>query len=143
MKQDLSPQSAPDVQPPTDIKGLKQKHRHKVAAGLKALTEVAEYGFRHSGVVNTVRTGLKLNQLKGFDCQSCAWPNPDEKRSVAEFCENGFKAVTYEVTNKKITAEFFRDHSVAELATKSDFWLGDQGRLTQPAVLRPGSTHYE
>src|SRR6185312_8870584 len=92
---------------------------------------------------NTVRTALKLNQFDGFDCQSCAWPSPDDKRSVAEFCENGFKAVTYEATKKKVTAEFFREHSVADLATKSDFWLGDQGRLTEPMILRPGASHYE
>ncbi len=138
-----STQASPGPEIPADLKGVKQKHRHMVAAGFKALTEVAEYGFRHSGVVNTVRTGLKLNQLGGFDCQSCAWPNPDEKRSVAEFCENGFKAVTYEVTKKKVTADFFREHAVADLAGKSDFWLGDQGRLTEPMVLRPGGTHYE
>jgi len=132
-----------DAQMPADLQGVKQKHPHTTAAGLKALTEVAEYGIRHSGMLNTVRTGLKLNQFGGFDCQSCAWPNPDEKRSVAEFCENGFKAVTYEVTKKKITPDFFREHSVAELAGKSDYWLGNQGRITEPFVLRPAGSHYE
>ncbi len=29
------------------------------------------------------------------------------------------------------------------LATKSDMWLNDQGRLTEPMVKRPGSDHYE
>src|SRR3982751_5902743 len=142
MKHPISAAEA-DAQMPADLKGMKQKHPHTTAAGLKALTEVVEYGFRHSGMLNTVRTGLKLNQLGGFDCQSCAWPNPDEKRSAAEFCENGFKAVTYEVTKKRITPDFFREHSVAELAGQSDFWLGDQGRITEPFVLRPGGSHYE
>ncbi len=93
--------------------------------------------------IKTVRTALTLNQVKGFDCQSCAWPNPDNERSVAEFCENGFKAVTYESGSKRLTRAFFRKHSVKELAEQSDHWLGHQGRLTEPMVLRPGSDHYE
>lgn len=140
---DPEPSSPSGAQPPIELKNLKQHAPYKVAGGFKALTEVASYGLRHSGLKNTVRVGLKLNQVDGFDCQSCAWPNPDGERSFAEFCENGFKAVTYEATEKRVTAEFFRTHSVAALAAQSDHWLGDQGRLTEPMVLRPGATHYE
>ena len=128
---------------PIEIIGTKQRKRYKVAAGLKAIEEVAEYGIRQAGLMNTLRTVTKLNQTDGFDCQSCAWPNPDNERSAAEFCENGFKAVTYETTYKRLTPEFFKDHSVADLAEKTEYWLGAQGRLTEPLVLRPGSTHYE
>lgn len=131
------------VQTPIELKGLKQRKPYTVAAGLKAIEEVAEYAVRHSGVSNTLRTAHKLNQTDGFDCQSCAWPNPDGERSVAEFCENGFKAVTYEATHHRLTRQFFEEHSVADLAQKSDYWLGGQGRLTEPMVLRPGGTHYE
>jgi len=137
------PHRATSAQPPIEIKGLKQRAAYKVAAGFKAVEEVAEYGLRHAGLGNTLRTVTKLNQTDGFDCQSCAWPNPDKERSFAEFCENGFKAVTYEATNKRLTRDFFKEHSVADLAGKSDFWLGGQGRLTEPLVLRPGGTHYE
>jgi molybdopterin-dependent oxidoreductase alpha subunit len=142
---DQSPSSpSPSAaQPPIELKHTKQRPPYKVAAGFKALTEVAEYGLRHAGLSNTLLTAHKLNQVSGFDCQSCAWPNPDGERSIAEFCENGFKAVTYEATHKKVTAEFFREHSVADLAAKSDYWLGAQGRLTEPMVLKPGATHYE
>ncbi|HVS54472.1 MAG TPA: FdhF/YdeP family oxidoreductase [Opitutaceae bacterium] len=136
-----SPHSA-GAQTPVELKKLKQRRRYEVAAGFKAIEEVVEYGLRHAGLKNTLRTATKLNQTDGFDCQSCAWPNPDGERSVAEFCENGFKAVTYEATTKRVTAEFFRAHSVAELLTKTDHWLGHQGRLTEPMVLRPGATHY-
>ncbi len=38
---------------------------------------------------------------------------------------------------------FFQKYSVAELSQKSDYWLGQQGRLTHPMVLRTGQTHYE
>jgi len=138
-----SPDAPTGAQPPIELQGLKQRDRHTTAAGFKALTTVAAFGLHHTGAVDTVRTALKLNQVDGFDCQSCAWPSPDDKRSVAEFCENGFKAVTYEATKKKLTPEFFREHPVADLATKSDFWLGEQGRLTEPMILRPGATHYE
>src|ERR1700742_3346385 len=121
-------QTPTGAQPPIELKTLKQGHRVEVAAGFKALFEVAEYGLRQSGLMNTFATAHKLNQVDGFDCQSCAWPNPDGERSVAEFCENGFKAVTYETTTKRMTREFFAEHSVAELRKKPDHWLGHQGR---------------
>ncbi len=135
--------SGTDAQPPVELKGTKQRKPYQVAAGFKALAVVAEHGLRQSGLINTVRTALTLNQVKGFDCQSCAWPNPDDHRSVAEFCENGFKAVAYEATSKRLNRAFFKRHSVAELAEQSDHWLGHQGRLTEPMVLRPGSSYYE
>src|SRR4051812_46990012 len=122
---------------------LKQRKPYGTAAGFKAIAEVAEYGIRESGIRNTIRTAHKLNQTDGFDCQSCAWPNPDGERSFAEFCENGFKAVTYETSTKRVTREFFQEHSVKELAEQTEHWLGSQGRLIEPMVLRPGSEHYE
>ncbi|WP_438480218.1 FdhF/YdeP family oxidoreductase [Oleiharenicola lentus] len=128
---------------PVELAGTRITHPHRTAAGVKALVVTTAFGLKYSGPVNTVRTALKLNQVDGFDCQSCAWPSPDDHRSVAEFCENGFKAVAYEATKKTIGRDFFRDHSVAELGEKSDFWLGEQGRLAEPMVLRPGATHYE
>jgi molybdopterin-dependent oxidoreductase alpha subunit len=134
---------ATGAQPPVETKNVRQGRRKKIAAGLRAITEVMEYGVSQAGVVNTTRTSFKINQVTGFDCQSCAWPNPDNERSIAEFCENGFKAATYEMDSTRLTPEFFRNHSVAELAEKSDLWLGQQGRLTEPMVLRPGATHYE
>ena len=99
--------------------------------------------FGEMGVVRGTKMLLQINQKNGFDCQSCAWPSPDGDRHVAEFCENGAKALADEATLKRITAEFFKAHSVAELAAKSDFWLGQQGRLTAPMILRPQATHYE
>ncbi|HWA87207.1 MAG TPA: FdhF/YdeP family oxidoreductase [Opitutus sp.] len=133
----------PPAQPPVELDGTQQRAPYAVAGGLKAVREVAAFGLAQTGLVNTVRTTLAINQKDGFDCQSCAWPSPDGERSIAEFCENGFKAVAYETTTKRVTPEFFRTHSVAELAAQSDYWLGEQGRLTEPMVLRPGATHYE
>jgi molybdopterin-dependent oxidoreductase alpha subunit len=133
----------PEAQPPVETEGLRQGSPSKAAAGLMAVEQTMAFSVREMGLVRGIGTLLKLNQKDGFDCQSCAWPNPDGHRSFAEFCENGAKAVADEATTKRIGAEFFRTHSVRELSEKSDFWLGQQGRLTEPMVLRRGSDHYE
>ncbi len=86
---------------------------------------------------------LQLNQFDGYDCPGCAWPDPDAERAVAEFCENGAKAVAEEGTKERVGPEFFARHSVAELSERSDFWLGKQGRLTHPMILKKGATHYQ
>jgi molybdopterin-dependent oxidoreductase alpha subunit len=132
----------PAAQSPQDTKDVKTGHRHKIAAGLPAVYQTTRFAIREMGLVRGVTELMKLNQKQGFDCQSCAWPSPDEHRSVAEFCENGAKAVADEATTKRITREFFAEHSVADLAAKSDFWLNHRGRLTEPMVLREGATHY-
>ena len=67
----------------------------------------------------------------------CAWPEPGHAH-VAEFCENGVKAVAEEATTERVTAAFFAEHSIAELRQQSEHWLGQQGRLTEPMVKRPG-----
>ncbi|HWS54449.1 MAG TPA: FdhF/YdeP family oxidoreductase, partial [Pyrinomonadaceae bacterium] len=98
---------------------------------------------REAGLVRGTRTLLRVNQKDGFDCPGCAWPDPDGERAHAEFCENGAKAVAEEATTKRVTPDFFREWSVADLSLKSDYWLGKQGRLTHPMILRRGATHYE
>lgn len=86
---------------------------------------------------------LKINQIDGFDCQSCAWPSPDRNRHMAEFCENGAKALAHEATRQRVDPAFFARHSVSSLRQQSDHWLGRQGRLTHPMILREGADHYE
>ncbi len=114
------------------------------AAGPTAVAVAMKRAVEQMGPVRTARTLLKLNQVDGFDCQGCAWPDPDAgHRHTAEFCENGAKAVTEEATLRRLDRRFFAEHPVAELAERTDFWLGQQGRLTEPMVLRPGGTHYE
>lgn len=89
------------------------------------------------------RTLRQVNQAGGFDCPGCAWPEPDRERSHAEFCENGVKHVADEATTKRLTPEFFQRWSVADLSQQSDYWLGQQGRLTEPMVRRRHATHYQ
>ncbi|RIJ70657.1 hypothetical protein D1871_17655 [Nakamurella silvestris] len=113
------------------------------AAGVKAVTVALGRGLAQAGVVRTARSLTRLNQRGGFDCPGCAWPEPQGRRRPAEFCENGAKAVAEETTLRTVTPEFFAEHSVASLEPRSEFWLGQQGRLTHPMVLREGGTHYE
>lgn len=115
----------------------------KVAGGIPAILSTTKATWNEMGVARGVRTLLRLNQKDGFDCPGCAWPEPDGDRSHAEFCENGAKHVADEATTKRLTPEFFKQWSVVDLAERSDLWLGNQGRLTQPMVLRRGATNYE
>ncbi len=113
------------------------------AAGVPGITHSLEYALEEMGPGRSLRTLLKLNQDHGFDCPSCAWPDPDPAhRKTAEFCENGAKAVAWEATRKRVGPEFFADHSVAELREADDHWLESNGRLTEPMYLAPGAAHY-
>jgi molybdopterin-dependent oxidoreductase alpha subunit len=95
------------------------------------------------GVRRGLATLLKMNHVDGFDCPSCAWPDPDPgERKVAEFCENGAKAVAWEATRKRVRPEFFAEHSLAQLRQLDDHHLEHFGRLTDPMYLAPGATHY-
>ncbi len=113
------------------------------SGGLPSVTVALTMAIKQMGVLRTVSSLLDLNQESGFDCPGCAWPDPDGERSRFEFCENGAKAVAEEATRERVTATFFAEHSVAELAEHSDYWLGKRGRLTEPMYLPKGGTHYE
>ncbi|BAU82463.1 oxidoreductase molybdopterin subunit [Streptomyces laurentii] len=112
------------------------------AAGLPAVAHTLRIAQAQMGVRRTAQTLLKVNQKDGFDCPGCAWPEGD-KRHVAEFCENGAKAVAEEATLRRVTPAFFAAHPVADLATRSGYWLGQQGRITQPVYLPEGGERYE
>ncbi|HEX8502500.1 MAG TPA: FdhF/YdeP family oxidoreductase [Pyrinomonadaceae bacterium] len=131
------------AQPPEEFTGGEFGGASGVSGGLGAVWSATKHIVGEAGLVRGARTLLKVNQKDGFDCPGCAWPDPDGERSHAEFCENGAKAVAEEATTRRVTPDFFRRWSVADLSRKSDFWLGKQGRLTQPFVLRRGATHYE
>ncbi len=111
------------------------------AAGIPGVMHALQASVEQMGVVRTAQTLLRVNQKTGFDCMGCAWPEGDH-RHTAEFCENGAKAVAEEATLRRVTPEFFAEHSVAELRERDDYWLGQQGRLTAPMVLAEGATHY-
>jgi molybdopterin-dependent oxidoreductase alpha subunit len=112
------------------------------AAGAPGITAALRHAVGEMGVRRSALTLLKVNQKDGFDCPGCAWPET-EKGHIAEFCENGAKAVAEEATLRRVDRGFFEEHSITELASQSDYWLGQQGRLTEPVIKRPGSDHYE
>jgi molybdopterin-dependent oxidoreductase alpha subunit len=138
-----APSSNVRAQPPEEFTGGRIGKAKGTAGGLPAVWVATKHVAREMGLVRGTRTLLRLNQKDGFDCPGCAWPDPDGERSHAEFCENGAKAVAEEATTRRVTPDFFREWSVADLSRKSDYWLGKQGRITQPVVLRRGATHYE
>ncbi|MGW7455755.1 FdhF/YdeP family oxidoreductase [Streptomyces sp. NPDC054787] len=124
-------QDAPQVAPP-----------QHAAAGLPAIGHTLRIAQQQMGLARTARTLLKVNQKDGFDCPGCAWPEGD-KRHTAEFCENGAKAVAEEATLRRVTPEFFAAHPLADLAARSGYWLGQQGRITEPMYLPEGGDRYE
>ncbi len=111
------------------------------AAGIPALTSVASEVIEKLGVVRGSRAALRVNQQEGFDCPGCAWPDPAHRHTF-EFCENGIKAIAEESMARTAGPEFFAQYSVEELASASDYWLGQQGRLTHPMHLDEAGTHY-
>jgi molybdopterin-dependent oxidoreductase alpha subunit len=113
------------------------------AAGLKAVRVSMARALTQMGPVKSARNLLTLNQVDGFDCMSCAWPDPTDHRHTAEFCENGAKAVSWEGQRDTVGPEFFAAHPISELEQQSDHWLERQGRLTHPMVRRGGADHYE
>ncbi|WP_042377708.1 FdhF/YdeP family oxidoreductase [Streptacidiphilus melanogenes] len=130
-----------DEDPSDDLKVTPPK---TWATGVPAVTHALEYSLSQTSPRRTALTLLNINQVKGFDCPGCAWPEPKPgQRHLNEYCENGAKHINDEATSRRITADFFREHSIEDLDDKSDYWLNQQGRLTEPMVKRPGATHYE
>ncbi|MET3036845.1 FdhF/YdeP family oxidoreductase [Chryseobacterium sp. NRRL B-14859] len=134
----------PNAENPFTLLDLKLTHVEKAAAGVPAVMAAFSDLFEEKAPVRGMRALFKMNQMDGFDCPSCAWPDPDDERSVlGEYCENGAKALAEEATTKRVTPEFFRQNSVYDLAKLDDYQIGKMGRLTDPMYLAPGATHYE
>src|SRR5947207_7783501 len=140
---DKSADKPTDAQPPAKFTGLRLEEPADYAAGVPGVWRSLKHLEMDASVVSGTRALLVLNQKDGIDCMSCAWPEPDGKRRIAEFCESGAKAVAWETDSRRVTPQFFEDFTVSELAKRSDFWLGQQGRITHPVVLREGAPCYE
>ena len=129
---------------PETFTGLRLGPPKKAAAGVPAIVESFKQVFGEAGVLRGLKALNKLNQKGGFDCPSCAWPDPDDERSgIAEYCENGAKAIAEEATAKKLLADFFKTHTVSQLAALSDFEIGRKGRLAEPMYLPKGAANYQ
>ncbi|WP_016907096.1 FdhF/YdeP family oxidoreductase [Streptomyces xiaopingdaonensis] len=134
------PQKPPSADPVQDSPQVREPEH--AAAGLTAVAHSLRVAQRQMGTKRTALTLLRVNQKDGFDCPGCAWPEGDH-RHRAEFCENGAKAVAEEATLRRVGPAFFAEHSVPQLAERSGYWLGQQGRLTEPMYLPEGAEHYE
>ena len=128
---------------PVRFTGIKLGPPKVVAAGIPAVVSSMRHILDEMNAFRGMKALLELNQKNGFDCPGCAWPDPDDERSgIAEYCENGAKAVAEEATTKKLTPDFFVRNSVAELGQLTDYEIGKKGRIAQPMHLPPGATHY-
>ena len=128
---------------PVKFQELEFKDPVTHAAGKLGIRETVKHTFKEMGVVDSMRALFTINQQDGFDCPSCAWPDPEHPSKIGEYCENGAKALADEATHSHIDAAFFQKYSVEELSELSDFQLNKFGRLIEPLVLREGSIHYE
>jgi molybdopterin-dependent oxidoreductase alpha subunit len=132
------------AEPPETHDNLRITQPKKKAAGLQSIISSFVHMRRHGhSIPSAMRILKRMNQKDGFDCPGCAWPDPDDRAALTEFCENGAKAAAWEATRERLDRSFFQRYSIDELAEKSDHWLGQQGRLTEPLLLRPGSRFYE
>jgi molybdopterin-dependent oxidoreductase alpha subunit len=136
-------QTPTGAQPPDDSGRVRLGAPSAAAGGAGALISTLAQVRLHTGLVRGGRALLALNQVEGFDCPGCAWPDPGGHRTSFEFCENGAKAVAWEITDRRIDRSFFAARSIDELQKESDYALGQAGRLVEPLVLRPGSRRYE
>ena len=136
--------SNPSPTAPAKLTGLKTTSPKKVAAGIPAVISSAKHVFGEMGLGRGLKALANLNQKGGIDCPGCAWPDPDDERStIAEYCENGAKAIAEEATTKKLDTTFFQKNSVSQLSMLSDYEIGKKGRLAQPMYLPEGSDHYQ
>lgn len=112
------------------------------AGGFPALVSSLRHILGEKATKPGIKALLRMNKPGGFDCPGCAWPDPANP-SVAEFCENGVKAVAAETTTKRVTRDFFRKYKVSELLEKDGYWLEQQGRLSEPLLLNRENDRYE
>ncbi|MTH18181.1 FdhF/YdeP family oxidoreductase [Flavobacterium sp. LC2016-01] len=134
----------PEAENPYQLSKLKLTTVEKWAAGVPAVLAAVSDLIEDKALVRGGKALFKMNQKGGFDCSSCAWPDPDDDRSpLGEYCENGAKALAEEATTKKVTAAFFKENSVYSLSQLDDYQIGKMGRLTEPVYLPVGGTHYQ
>lgn len=131
-----------EVAPQTNQETPVIEQQKRFAGGREAVLSSLKH-VRNKMSLAQAKALLDLNQKDGFDCPGCAWPDPDDRRSINEYCENGVKAVAEEATKFQIGTSLFKKHSIQALSKKSDFEIGQMGRLTEPMYLARESSHYE
>ncbi|MBI1267028.1 MAG: FdhF/YdeP family oxidoreductase [Cryomorphaceae bacterium] len=128
--------------PPDKLTGLRITRPSEKAAGIKGVTVAMQHLSREMGFWKGMSLMTRINQKGGIDCPGCAWPDPNHRAKLFEYCENGAKAIAEEATNKRVTPNFFAEHTIEELSGWSDYDLGKSGRLTHPMYAGPDDTNY-
>jgi molybdopterin-dependent oxidoreductase alpha subunit len=111
------------------------------AAGVPGVAYSLLHSYEEMGLRRSAVTLRAINQKDGFDCMSCAWPDPPDRKK-AEFCENGALAVAWEADLRRIPSSFWEEHGLSSLEQQSEYWMGQQGRLVEPVYKPAGSDHY-
>ncbi|MEO5602764.1 MAG: FdhF/YdeP family oxidoreductase [Cyclobacteriaceae bacterium] len=124
------------------MKGKKDTSLKAPAGGFLALVSSLKHILGEKATIPGVRALFRMNKPGGFDCPGCAWPDPAIP-SIAEFCENGVKAVAAEATTKRVSKDFFKRYKVSELLKQDGYWLEQQGRLSEPMWLDRDKDQYE
>ena len=122
-------------------KNIQVSAPEKFAVGVEAVDKALVPSLEQLGVERTAEVSLTINHKKGFDCPSCAWANPDHSKA-REFCENGIKNIVWDATPVIIEDSFWAEHSLSSMLDKSEYWLGQQGRLRTPVYKAADSDHY-
>ena len=108
------------------------------AAGVPGVYHALREAVGDAGVGRSAASLLKLNQRDGFDCPSCAWPDPPD-RKTAEFCENGAKAVGWEADKARCATRVSSPStpspsSAPAASTGSDSRAGSPTHCSRPPV---------
>jgi molybdopterin-dependent oxidoreductase alpha subunit len=117
-----------------------KKYAHP-AGGWGSAKAVVSILVQEHVTLHGTRVLMHQNKPDGFACVSCSWAKPADPH-LFEFCENGAKATAWEITSKRLDADFFAAHTLTELESWSGFELESQGRLTAPLRWDPVSDRY-
>ena len=83
--------------------------------------------------IKLLNSFLHANKRDGFDCPGCAFPDKPDSPLI-DSCEQGQKAIAWEMTRKQTGAAFFDGKTPADLQRMSDHELEAHGRLTVPIL---------
>src|SRR4051794_40699205 len=115
-------------------KPIAQIREYKQPAGGRGAVRSTLNAFRLQGIpIRVVQSFAKANKTNGFDCPGCAFPDKGDG-SLIDSCEQGQKAIAWEMTKKRAAPDFFAGKSLAQLREFTDHELEAVGRLTHPLV---------
>ncbi len=117
--------------------------KHDKPAGGRGAIKGSIKAFAQQGIpVKLIGSFLRANKLPdGFDCPGCAFPDKPGKPMV-DSCEQGQKAIAWEMTRKAADAAFFDGKTPAQLQALGDFELEFQGRLTTPVLFEKSTGRF-